>query len=99
MIQGRKNAYKVIKDLFEKMKASNSHYSDFLDYLLHEVESEDTCLTEPIAMDLVFALLFASYETTSSAITLAVKFISDHPKVLEELTVCTVYLFRFKFFS
>ncbi|XWS46012.1 hypothetical protein CRYUN_Cryun14cG0028500 [Craigia yunnanensis] len=85
-LQGRKNAYKVIKDLFEKRKSSNSHYNDFLDYLLHEVESEDTFLTEKIAMDLVFALLFASYETTSAAITLAVKFIADHPKVLEELT-------------
>ncbi|PON58003.1 Cytochrome P450, E-class, group I [Parasponia andersonii] len=52
-----------------------------------EVEKEDTFLSEDIAIDLAFVLLFATYETTSTAITLAVKFISDHPEVLAELVV------------
>ncbi|XVF79983.1 hypothetical protein PTKIN_Ptkin15bG0034000 [Pterospermum kingtungense] len=85
-LQGRKNACKVIKDEIEKRKASKTPYNDFLDDLLKEIESEDTLLNEQIAIDLVFVLLFASYETTSAATTLAIKFISDHPHVLEELT-------------
>ncbi|XP_021281077.1 cytochrome P450 87A3-like [Herrania umbratica] len=85
-LQGRKKAYKVIKDIFEKRKASKGHHNDFLEYLLNEVEREDTFLTEQIAKDLVFVLLFASHETISAATTLAVKFIADHHQVLEELT-------------
>ena len=79
----------MIKDTFEKRKASKTPYNDFLDDLLKEVESEDTLLNEKIAIELVFILLFASYETTSAATTLAIKFIADHPDVLEELTVCS----------
>ncbi|XVF22622.1 hypothetical protein REPUB_Repub12eG0187100 [Reevesia pubescens] len=86
-LKGRKSAYKVIKDVFEKRKASKKiSHNDFLDHLLNEIESKDTFLNEQMATDLVFVLLFATYETTSAAITLAIKFIADHPKVLEELT-------------
>ncbi|PON62658.1 Cytochrome P450, E-class, group IV [Trema orientale] len=84
-LQGRKTAIKVIKAKFNERRASNKNYGDFLDHLLEEVEKEDTFLSEDIAIDLVFVLLFATYETTSTAITLAVKFISDHPEVLAEL--------------
>ncbi|XVE73917.1 hypothetical protein DITRI_Ditri11bG0157200 [Diplodiscus trichospermus] len=85
-LQGRKNAYKVIKDAFEKRKASKTPYNDFLDHLLKEVECEDTFLDEQNAINLIFVLLFVSHETTSAASTFAIKFISDHPDVLEELT-------------
>ncbi|XP_022769705.1 cytochrome P450 87A3-like [Durio zibethinus] len=85
-LQGRKNACEVIKDTFEKRKASKTPYKDFLDQLLKEVEREDTFLNEQIAINLIFVLLFASHETTSAASTLAIKFIADHPDVLEELT-------------
>ncbi|XVF73270.1 hypothetical protein PTKIN_Ptkin12aG0188400 [Pterospermum kingtungense] len=71
--------------MFKKRKASKTPHDDFLDYLLKEVEQEDTLLNEQIAIDLIFALLFASHETTSSAATLAIKLISEHPDVLEEL--------------
>ncbi|PON85219.1 Cytochrome P450, E-class, group I [Trema orientale] len=84
-LQGRKTAINVIKAKFKERRASNKKYGDFLDHLLEEVEKEDTFLSEDIAIDLVFVLLFATYETTSTAITLAVKFISDHPEVLAEL--------------
>ncbi|XVE68315.1 hypothetical protein DITRI_Ditri09bG0057700 [Diplodiscus trichospermus] len=86
-LQGRKNAYKVIKDAFEKRKASKTPYNDFLDHLLKEVECEDTFSDEQNAINLIFVLLFASHETTSAASTFAIKFISDHPDVLEELAV------------
>lgn len=79
----------MIKDIFKERKTLGINYGDFLDYLLEEVKKEDTILSEEIAVELVFATLFATYETTSTAITLAIKFISDHPQVLAELTVCS----------
>ncbi|KAJ4727017.1 Cytochrome P450 [Melia azedarach] len=85
-IQGRNSAIKVIKEIYEQRKASNKPGNDFLDHILEEVAREDTILNEAIAIDLIFVLLFATYETTSAAITLLTKYIFDHPKVVEELT-------------
>ncbi|PON85216.1 Cytochrome P450, E-class, group I [Trema orientale] len=85
-LQGRKKAIKVIKDIYEERKRLNMNRGDYLDYLLEELKKEETVLNENLVIDLLFLLVFASYESTSSAITLAVKFISDHPQVLAELT-------------
>ena len=60
---------------------------DFFDYVLEELSKEGTILTEGIALDLMFVLLFASFETTSLALTLAVKYLTDYPLVLQTLTV------------
>ena len=63
---------------------------DFLDNLVVEVEREDSIIDEAMAIDMVVALLFATYETTSSLMTLGTMFISDHPHVLAKLTVRTL---------
>ena len=36
---------------------------------------------------MMFGLLLASFETISSTLTLAIKLINDHPKVIQELAV------------
>lgn len=59
-----------------------------MDHLVAEVEKEDSFMDETNAINLVFLLLFAVYETSSQAITLLVKYIFDNPDVLAELTVC-----------
>jgi cytochrome P450 len=38
-------------------------------------------------LDLLFLLLFASHETTSMGLTAILKFLTDNPKALQELTV------------
>ncbi|KAA8522350.1 hypothetical protein F0562_013289 [Nyssa sinensis] len=86
-LQGRKKAMMIVKNMLEERRANpRKHQSDFFDYVLEELRKEETILTEAIALDLMFVLLFASFETTSLALTLAVKFLSDHPLVLKELT-------------
>ncbi|XVE64897.1 hypothetical protein DITRI_Ditri07aG0138700 [Diplodiscus trichospermus] len=86
-LQGRKNAMKMLKNLLNERRATpGKHQSDFFDFVLEELQKEGTILTEPIALDLMFVLLFASFETTSLALTLAVKFLSDQPSVLQKLT-------------
>ncbi|XP_057775731.1 cytochrome P450 87A3-like [Salvia miltiorrhiza] len=85
-LQGRKKALKMLKNMLqERRERPRETQSDFFDYVLKEVEREDKILTEDIALDLMFVLLFASYETTSLALTLAIKFLSDHPSVLKQL--------------
>lgn len=55
---------------------------DFLDVLLaHNHLSEEEILS------LVMDLLLGGYETTSVFIATVVRFLSDHPRALDELTV------------
>ncbi|MCL7039108.1 hypothetical protein MKW94_016861 [Papaver nudicaule] len=86
-LQGRKKAMKMLKDLLqERRTAPRKNHVDFFDYVLEELDKEGTVLTEAIALDLMFVLLFASFETTSLAITLAIKLLTENPAVLAELT-------------
>ncbi|KAL2542999.1 Cytochrome [Abeliophyllum distichum] len=86
-LQGRKKAMTMLKSMLqERRERPRKIRTDFFDYVLEELQRQDTILTESIALDLMFVLLFASHETTSLALTLAIKFLSDHPLVLKELT-------------
>ncbi|TXG62801.1 hypothetical protein EZV62_009795 [Acer yangbiense] len=60
--------------------------NDFLDHIVEETKKEDTFLNDTNVVNLLFGLLLAGYESTSHAITLVTKFISEHPNVLAELT-------------
>nr|GMC50722.1 cytochrome P450 87A3-like [Ipomoea batatas] len=86
-MRGRKNAIKLIKGTVKERRMMKEKHGDedFLDYLLKEVDDETTFLTEQIAVDLMFVLLFATYETTSAAITLALNFLNQHPQALRQL--------------
>ncbi|KAK0586281.1 hypothetical protein LWI29_004160 [Acer saccharum] len=86
-LQGRKKAMKMLKSMLQERRANpRKNQSDFFDYVLEELQREGTILTEAIALDLMFVLLFASYETTSLALTFAIKILSDNPQVLKQLT-------------
>lgn len=79
---------RMLKNMLQERRAMpRNQQSDFFDYVVEELQKEGTILTEEIALDLMFVLLFASFETTSLAITLAVKFLSEYPLVLRQLTV------------
>nr|CAB3485237.1 unnamed protein product [Digitaria exilis] len=85
---GRKNVLKVLKQLLdERKKAEPRESKDFFDLVIDELKKEKPLLNEKTALNLLFALLFASFETTSSGITIALKFLADNPKALQELTV------------
>ncbi|XP_068650461.1 cytochrome P450 87A3 [Aristolochia californica] len=86
-LQGRKNAMNMLKaKLAERLATPDKQYGDFFDYVVQELKKERTVLTEAIALDLMFVLLFASFETTSLALTATVKFLTENPSVLELLT-------------
>ncbi|MBA0552879.1 hypothetical protein Golob_023653, partial [Gossypium lobatum] len=85
-LQGRKNAMKMLKNLLNERRAmQGKSRNDFFYFVLEELQKEGTILTEAIALDLMFVLLFASFETTSLALTSAIKFLSDDPSVLKKL--------------
>ncbi|XP_011093255.1 cytochrome P450 87A3-like [Sesamum indicum] len=83
-MQGRERAIKMIRSALDARRSSNGNH-DFLDQIMREVEDEDTILTREVATDVLFLLLFASFETTSTTIALALHFLHRHPNVLQHL--------------
>ncbi|KAL9322045.1 hypothetical protein ACSQ67_010098 [Phaseolus vulgaris] len=83
---GRKRAMKTLKSMLkERREKPRKEVSDFFDYVVEELSKEGTPLNEEMALDLMFTLLFASFETTSLALTYAIKALSDNPSVLKKL--------------
>ncbi|WVZ74234.1 hypothetical protein U9M48_022444 [Paspalum notatum var. saurae] len=86
-MQGRKKAMKVLKKMMrERMADPGRQSEDFFDILLEELRREKPVMTEAVALDLMFVLLFASFETTALALTLGVKLLGENPRVLQALT-------------
>lgn len=82
---------KVLKTMLkERQNSPRTQCVDFFDSVIEELKKERSVITETIALDLMFVLLFASFETTSLALTAAMKLLTDHPRVLEELTVSDI---------
>ena len=78
---------KVLKKMMrERMADAGRQGEDFFDVLIEELR-EKPVMTEAIALDLMFVLLFASFETTALALTLGVKLLAENPRVLRALTV------------
>jgi len=87
-MQGRKRAMKVLKSMLDERRNSPAERKceDFFDHVIEELKKEKPVLTETIALDLMFVLLFASFETTSLALTHGMTYLTNNPKVLKELT-------------
>jgi cytochrome P450 len=79
---------KVLESMMkERMADPDRLCEDFFDHVIQELRREKPLLTESIALDLMFVLLFASFETTALALTLGVKLLTDNPKVVHALRV------------
>ena len=60
------------------------------DHIIKDMKVENF-LTKEFVIQLMFGLLFVSFDSLSSTITLSVKLLAENPMVLEELTVRTLY--------
>ncbi|KAL0309204.1 UNVERIFIED_CONTAM: cytochrome [Sesamum radiatum] len=93
-LQGREKAMRMIRSGIDARRSSccSNGDDDFLDVLMREIEDEETIMTQGIAEDMVFLLLFAAFETTSTAITLALHFLHQHLNVLQHLKVLHIHI-------
>ncbi|CAD6206023.1 unnamed protein product [Miscanthus lutarioriparius] len=73
-------------ELDERRNAAERKTVDFFDLVIDEMKKPNPIMNENIALDLLFLLLFASHETTSMGLTAILKFLTDNPKALQELT-------------
>ncbi|RWR73846.1 brassinosteroid-6-oxidase [Cinnamomum micranthum f. kanehirae] len=84
-IQARKKILIILKEIIEERRASKSNQNDMLDSLLRIDESSKLNLTDQQIIDLIITLLYSGYETVSTTSMMVVKYLHDHPRVLEEL--------------
>ncbi|KAM0834369.1 hypothetical protein ACQ4PT_063632 [Festuca glaucescens] len=83
----QKKVQKVLKALLKERLGTvpRKRHGDFLDHVVDEVESGRGIIDENLAVDLVAALLFGSFATLAPALTLAMKFLTDNPNVVQAL--------------
>lgn len=88
-LQARKKAVGMLRDLIQQRRESNCSQNDMLDCLLKNDGSTRSMLSDDQIIDLIIALVYSGYETVSTTSMMAVKYLLDHPKALEELRVRT----------
>lgn len=85
-MQNQKRAIKLITDLLEERRSNPGiRKGDFLDQIVEDMQRENFW-TDEFAIYMMFGLLLASFETISSTLALAIKFLTDHPPVVQKLT-------------
>lgn len=76
-----------------RTNAAERETVDFFDLVIHELNKTNPIMDESTALDLLFAMLFASHETTSMVLTVVLKYLTDNPKALQELTVSRILIY------
>ncbi|CAN0905733.1 Cytochrome P450 87A3 [Linum grandiflorum] len=83
----QKKLMAIIADTLESRKRfPREKREDYLDDIMEMMPKEDF-LTDKFVVFVMFAILFASFETISSTIVIAIKFLSDHPLMIQKLQV------------
>ncbi|KAF2313695.1 hypothetical protein GH714_012765 [Hevea brasiliensis] len=83
-IQARKNIVSMLRQLIEERRASKETHQDMLGCLMKSEESRYK-LTDEEIIDQIITILYSGYETVSTTSMMAVKYLHDHPRVLQEL--------------
>ncbi|KAI5603801.1 hypothetical protein BDE02_01G243000 [Populus trichocarpa] len=84
-MQDREKMLKMLKDtLMERLNDPSKRRGDFLDQAIDDMKTEKF-LTEDFIPQLMFGILFASFESMSTTLTLTFKFLTENPRVVEEL--------------
>ena len=80
------NQKRAIQPITARRGTAPSSKGDFLDQIVEDMQKENFW-TDEFAIYMMFGLLLASFETISSTLALAIKFLTDHPPVVQKLTV------------
>ncbi|KXG28806.1 hypothetical protein SORBI_3005G169100 [Sorghum bicolor] len=85
-MQGKNNMLNLMSNLLRKrISTPKEKHGDVLNMMVEEIQSEKPTIDEKFATDALSALLFTSFVTLSPNLTLAFKFLSDNPTVLDAL--------------
>nr|CAB3504865.1 unnamed protein product [Digitaria exilis] len=85
-MQGRRNVHKRLAGLLqERLSKPRKKHDDLVDLLVEELQSEKPVIDATFAIDVLAALLFASFSTISATLTIGLKLLTDNPIVVEAL--------------
>lgn len=96
VLQARINILNMLRGLIEERRASQETHQDMLGCLMRREENRYK-LTDEEIIDQIITILYSGYETVSTTSMMAIKYLHDHPKVLQELRVSdnTLYFHTF----
>ncbi|KAH8483513.1 hypothetical protein H0E87_028062 [Populus deltoides] len=83
-VQARKNIVRMLRQLIDGRRASKLYHQDMLGRLMRTEENKFK-LTDEEIIDQIITILYSGYETVSTTSMMAVKYLHDHPRVLQEL--------------
>ncbi|KAE8673184.1 Cytochrome P450 85A1 [Hibiscus syriacus] len=84
-LEARKIILRILEQLIEERRDSEETHKDMLGYLMTKDTSHRHELSDAEIIDQIITILYSGYETVSTTSMMAVKYLHDHPRVLEEL--------------
>lgn len=79
----RRQLQKILSELISERKEKRLMEKDLLGCLLNSKDEKGEILSEDQIADNIIGVLFAAQDTTASAMTWILKYLHDHPKLLE----------------
>lgn len=106
-MQAKGKLLKVVKKIVEERKIAmersdeKGNIEDVVDLLLREYGEANEMQSLPLDFisDNIIEMMIPGEETVPTAMTLAVKFLSDCPVALKQMTVSCPYITRYSFFA
>lgn len=83
-LKARKNIVSMLGKLIEERRDSKETRNDMLNQLMGKEDGRQQLSDEEI-IDQIITILYSGYETVSTTSMMAVKYLHDHPHVLQEL--------------
>jgi brassinosteroid-6-oxidase 2 len=77
----------MLRQMIADRRSSGCAQDDMLDALLSGNEGTRAKLSDDQIIDLLITLIYSGYETVSTTSMMAVKYLSDNPKALEQIRV------------
>ena len=80
----------ILEQMIAERRSSGDAHDDMLDALLRSGDDgAREKLSDEQIIDFIITLIYSGYETMSTTSMMAVKYLSDHPRALKDLKVCT----------
>lgn len=77
----------LIKKMVVKKRSAGEDLGEFFDIIFREMEREGETVSLDNAIQYIYTFFLVNLETTPRFLAAAVKLISDHPEVMQELQV------------
>ena len=86
-LQARRKIISILEKLIKEKKASPSSQNRMLDSLLRFDDDTEAKFSDEQIIDLVITMVYSGFETVSTTAMMAIKYLYEHPRALEEIRV------------